>query len=142
MRAFFLSVLLLFPIAALAEDYVYDAGSYWTVTGVDTTPGHFDDYLSDLNNVWRKSLEMMKADGKVKSYRMFSNVNARSGEPDLWLMVEWNSAADYLDTSRDYFDGNMEKLFGTLDKGTEASIKRGDLRTIMSEVLLRELSFK
>ena len=28
-----------------------------------------------------------------------------------------------------------------MEKGTEASIKREDLRTIMSETLLRELSF-
>jgi hypothetical protein len=141
MRALLLSVMLLFPLGALAE-YDYELGSYWTVTSVETKPGHFDDYLSDLNNVWRKSLEMMKEDGKVVSYRMFSNVNARDGEPNLWLMVEWSSAAALMDSPRDYFDGNMKKLFGNLDKGTEASIKRGDLRTIMSEVLVREMSFK
>ena len=46
-------------------------GSYWTVTSVDTKPGKFDDYLSDLNNVWRKSMDMLIADGKV--YRQFLN---------------------------------------------------------------------
>jgi hypothetical protein len=142
MKAIFLSVLLLFPVFAVADDYVYDVGTYWTVTGVDTKPGHFDDYLTDLNGVWRKSLDMMKADGKVKSYRLFSNVNARAGEPDLWLMVEWSSAAAMMDTPREYFDEGMKKLFGTIDKSTEASIKRGDLRTIMSDVLVREMTFK
>jgi hypothetical protein len=129
------------PLAAAAQDD-YDDGSYWTVTSVDTHPGMFDDYMSDLNNVWRKSMEMLMNDGKVVSYKVFGNVNARHEEPDLWLMVEWSSGAAYMDTPREYWDANAKKLFGSMDKGTEANIKRGELRTIMGETLLREMSFK
>lgn len=141
MKNLIIAVFLLFPLAAMAQDD-YDSGSYWTVTGVDTKPGHFDDYMTDLNNIWQKSLDMMKADGKVLSYRVFGNVNGRDGEPDLWLFVEWKSAADMLDTPKEYFDANAAKLFGSIDKSTDANIKRGDLRTIGSNTLLRELSFK
>jgi hypothetical protein len=141
MKNLIIAVFLLFPLAAMSQDD-YDSGSYWTVTGVDTKPGHFDDYMTDLNNIWQKSLDMMKADGKVLSYRVFGNVNGRDGEPDLWLFVEWKSAADMLDTPKEYFDANAAKLFGSIDKSTDANIKRGDLRTIGSNTLLRELSFK
>ena len=141
MKNLLIAVFLLFPLAAMAQDD-YDSGSYWTVTGVDTKPGHFDDYMTDLNNIWQKSLDMMKADGKVLSYRVFGNVNGRADEPDLWLFVEWKSAADMLDTPKEYFDANAAKLFGSVDKSTDANIKRGDLRTIGSNTLLRELSFK
>ncbi len=129
------------PMAVAAQDD-YSDGSYWTVTSVDTKPGKFDDYMSDLNNVWRKSMDMLVADGKVVSYKIFGNVNARHEEPDLWLMVEWKSGAAYMDTPREYWDANAKKLFGSLDKGTQANIKRGELRTIMGETLLRELAFK
>ena len=129
------------PMAVAAQDD-YSDGSYWTVTSVDTKPGKFDDYMSDLNNVWRKSMDMLIADGKVVSYKIFGNVNARHEEPDLWLMVEWKSGAAYMDTPREYWDANAKKLFGSLDKGTQANIKRGELRTIMGETLLRELAFK
>ncbi len=129
------------PMAVAAQDD-YSDGSYWTVTSVDTHPGKFDDYMSDLNNVWRKSMDMLIADGKVVSYKIFGNVNARHKEPDLWLMVEWSSGAAYMDTPREYWDANAKKLFGSLDQGTQANIERGELRTIMSESLLREFSFK
>ncbi len=129
------------PMAVAAQDD-YSDGSYWTVTSVDTKPGKFDDYMSDLNNVWRKSMDMLIADGKVVSYKIFGNVNARHEEPDLWLMVEWTSGAAYMDTPREYWDANAKKLFGSLDKGTQANVKRGELRTIMSSTLLREMAFK
>ncbi|TXS95937.1 hypothetical protein FV139_00020 [Parahaliea maris] len=130
------------PLAAIAEDYVYDPGTYWTVTAVDTHPGHFDDYLENINGAWKKSMEMLIADGKVLSYRMMYNVNGANDEPDLYLMVEWKSGAEMLDTPRSYYDAQNEKLFGSLDKGQEQNIKRGEIRTIMGETLLREITFK
>ncbi len=142
MKNLLIAVLLLCPLTVAADDYAYDGGSYWTVTGVDTEPGRFDDYLSDLSKVWRKSLQMMMDDGKVLSYKVFANVNNRADEPDLWLMVEWKSAGEMLDTPRDYFDENSKKIFGSMEKGKKANDERGKIRTIGSNSLLRELNFK
>ena len=141
MKKLLIALVLLCPLAvSAAEDY--ELGTYWTVTGVDTEPGRFNDYMSDLNNVWRKSLEMLKADGKVVSYTMFSNVNARENEPDLWLLVEWSSAAAMLDTPQEYFEAQNEELFGSMEKGMKANIKRGEIRTIKSNTLMQEMKFK
>lgn len=133
--------LLLLPFNALA-DRTYTNGSYWNVTAVNTHPGMYDEYMADLNVVWRKSLDMLKKDGKVLSYRVFSSVHPRAGEPDLFLMVEWKSAGDVLDASDEYWDAQEKKLFGSIDKGSKANIKRGEMRTIMSQTFLREQSFK
>lgn len=141
MKKILLILVLLTPFHALAER-PYSNGTYWTVTAVDTKPGMYDAYMADLKAVWRKSVEMQKEDGKILSYRMFSNVNVRAGEPNLYLMIEWKSAAEALDTSDEYWDAHEEKLFGSIDKGSMANIKRGDLRTIMSQSLIREVSFK
>ena len=140
MKRMLLVLLLLVPFQALA-DRDYNNGNYWTVTSVDTHPGKYDSYLSELKEVWLKSIEMMKKDGKVLSYRMFNNVHARVGEPNLFLMVEWKSAGDVLDVSDEYWEAQDKKLFGSLDKGSKANIERGELRTIMSETFLREVSF-
>ncbi len=135
-------IVMLIPLSAFSADGdPHKFGTYWTVTSVDTKPARFNDYLADLKANYRRSLDMQVADGKVKSYTMFSNVHARDGEPDLWLLVEWNSAADMLDTPTEYFEGLTAKLFGSLDKGQAASIDRGAMRTIMSTTLLREMSF-
>ena len=140
MKGLLLIVLLLLPFQAIADDD-YKLGTYWTVTGVDTEPGHFEDYISDLKNGWRKALESQKKDGKIVSYQMFANVNAREGEPDLWLLVEWKSGAAMLDTPKSYWDDQGKKLWGSLDKGKEAGKKRGKIRTIMGDTLMRELTF-
>jgi hypothetical protein len=142
MKQLFCLMVMLIPLSAFSADGdPHKFGTYWTVTSVDTKPARFNDYLADLKANYRRSLDMQVADGKVKSYTMFSNVHARDGEPDLWLLVEWNSAADMLDTPTEYFEGLTAKLFGSLDKGQAASIDRGAMRTIMSTTLLREMSF-
>jgi hypothetical protein len=46
-----------------------------------------------------------------------------------------------LDASDEYWDAHEEKLFGSMYKGSAANVKGGDLRTIMSQSLLPELSF-
>ena len=116
MRRFIFAVLLLLPVSLFAqEDYTW--GSYWTVTSVETKPGHFDDYIADLKANWRKSLEMQKAEGHVLSYRMFSNVNGREGEPDLWLFVEHKSAGSAYDLPFDYVAQEEAVIRGmTLDQ--------------------------
>jgi len=142
MKQLFCLIVMLIPLSAFSADGdPHKFGTYWTVTSVDTKPARFNDYLADLKANYRRSLDMQVADGKVKSYTMFSNVHARDGEPDLWLLVEWNSAADMLDTPTEYFEGLTARLFGSLDKAQAATIDRGAMRTIMSTTLLRQMSF-
>ena len=141
-RILILIAALVLPFSAFgAEGDPHKFGTYWTVTSVDTKPGRYVDYLADLKANYRRSMDMQVADGKVKSYTMFSNVHARDGEPDLWLLVEWNSGAAMLDTPVEYFEGLTARIFGSLDAGQTANIDRGELRTIMSTILLRETSF-
>jgi len=141
MKNSILALLLLFPLSLLAQEN-YQFGSYWSVTSVETKPGHFEDYIADLKKNWRSSLETQKKEGHVLSYRMFSNVDVREGEPNLWLFVEHKSAGSAYDLPYDYWEKHAEKLWGSMKKGTEASVDRGELRTIKSTILLREISFK
>ena len=50
--------------------------------------------------------------------------------------------ADAYDRPFEYWEKHAEKLFGSMEKGDEAFIERGEIRTLKSTVLLRELSFK
>lgn len=140
MRKLLLAVLLIFPVSLFAQDG-YEFGSYWSVTSVDTKDGHFDDYIQDLKANWSRALEMQKKDGHVLSYTMYANVDKRVGEPDLWLFVEHKTAGSAYDLPFDYWEKQAEKLWGSMDKGDKANVDRGELRTIMSSILLREMSF-
>ena len=137
MKKLLLLLCMIVPFHAWADDY--ELGSYWVISGVDTHPGHFDDYIDNINGAWRKSMEMQMEEGIVKSYKILTNVNARTGEPNLWLMVEYTSAGAFLDRPKSYWDEQGKKIWGSMDKGQEENIKRGELRTLMSDVMAREL---
>lgn len=140
MKNLIFAVLLIFPVSLFAQDG-YEFGSFWSVTSVDTKDGHFDDYIKDLKKNWRRALDMQKKEGHVLSYTMYANVDKRQGEPDLWLFVEHKSAGSAYDLPFDYWEKQAEKLWGSMEKGQEAGVDRGEIRTIMSSVLLRELTF-
>ena len=51
-------------------------------------------------------------------------------------------AADAVDRGVEYFDEISSKVIGSPEEMREASIDRGELRTIGSTYLLREITFK
>ncbi|MEQ8514451.1 MAG: hypothetical protein RIC38_02490, partial [Chromatocurvus sp.] len=61
---------------------------------------------------------------------------------DLWLMVEWKSAGDMLDTPYEYWEAMVDEVVGSQEKSEELAVERGELRTIMGDTLARELMFK
>lgn len=134
-------MLLLLPVMAQAQEN-YEMGSYWQITGVKTMPTKFDAYVEDIGGLWRSEMEKMKEDGKVVSYKLMANVHPREGEPDLWLLVEWKSAGDMLDTPFEYWESMTKEIVGSREKSEELAVERGELRTIMGDTLARELMFK
>ena len=129
--------------SALAQDHSrgWEQGHVVQVTEVHTKDGMFNAYINDLSKVWRKFLEAQKADGDVISYGMYSNVNQREGEPDLYLTVTYKNWAAF-DRGVEYFENLGAKILGSNEEMREANVDRGELRTIGSTYVLRELSFK
>lgn len=134
--------LCLFAGTAIAQDNSrnWESGHVVQVTHVQIKPGMFNAYINDLNSLWRKSLEIQKEDGHVVDYSMFSNPNARDGEPDLILTVTYQNWAAF-DLGVDYFEEVSEKLMGSMDELREAAIDREALRTISSTFVLQEVKF-
>ena len=129
--------------SALAQDNTrgWEQGYVVQVTEVHTKDGMFNAYINDLSNVWRKFLEAQKEDGLVISYGMYSNVNPREGEPDLYLTVTYKNWAAF-DNGVEYFEKLGSEIMGSMDDMREANIDRGELRVIGSTYTLRELTFK
>lgn len=135
-------LMLLLPLMAQAQERSYEPGNFWQISGVKIMPAKFDAYLEDISGLWRSQMEKMKADGKIVSYHLMANVHPRDNEPDLWMMVQWTSAADMLDTPWEYWDELTDDIVGSVEKSRELAIDRGELRTIMGDTLARELTFK
>ena len=60
----------------------------------------------------------------------------------MWMMVEWSSAGAMMDTPYEEWAAMTEELVGSMDESRDLSIKRGELRTIMGNTLLREFAFR
>jgi hypothetical protein len=130
--------------SALAQDHSRgweQTGYIVQVTEVHTKDGMFNAYINDLSNVWRKFLDAQKEDGDVIRYGMYSNVNQREGEPDLYLTVTFKNWAAF-DRGVEYFEKLGAQILGSTDEMREANVDRGELRTIGSTYVLQEITFK
>lgn len=141
-RTLFFLIALFAVSAAQADDRVYnDGGSVWTVSYIETKPGYFDDYIANLNQIWRRYLDEQKKDGDVLSYKMIPIAFPRDGEPNLMLLVEFKNWASF-DRGNDYFDKLAEKLQGSIDAATQSNIDREQLRNLRGGLVGQEITFK
>ena len=140
---FALILLALSPLPATAQttERVWDQGTVWSITYVETKPNMFNSYLKNLSHVWRAFLEKQKEEGDVISYTMLNVQNTRDGEPDLILMTEFKNMAVF-DRGIDYFEQMSAEVMGSLEDMQQDNVSREELRTIRSTVLAREILFK
>lgn len=129
------------PTIAQDNTRGWEQGHVVQVTEVHIKDGMFNAYINDLNNVWRKFLEAQTEDGDVVDYGMYSNVNPREGEPDLYLTVTYKNWAAF-DRGVEYFEALGEEVLGSIEEIREANIDRSELRTIGSTYTLREITFQ
>lgn len=129
------------PVYAQSSDRVWKEEGVWVMSFIETKPGHFNDYVNDLSNVWRKFLEAQKEDGMVESYKMLNVSFARDNEADLILLVEYKDWAAF-DNGADYFDEVASKIMGSTQKAQEANINREELRNLRGSIVAQEIVFK
>lgn len=120
---------------------VYENGSVWMVSYIESKPGMFDDYMAYLNTGWRQSNELRKKAGDVLSYKVLTLPATRDGGPDMILMVEFKNMAVF-DRSQAEIDKQTAEIFGSVARANQSQIDREKLRTQRGAVLARELTFK
>ena len=138
---FIVAVLAAQPAAAQTTERVWDQGTVWAITYVETKPNMFNSYLKNLSQVWRGFLDEQKEAGDLISYKMLNVQNTRDGEADLILMTEFKNMAVF-DQSIDDFEAMAAKVMGSLEELQTDNVAREDMRTIRSNVLTREIHFK
>ena len=129
------------PALAQDPDRVWEDGSVWAVSQVETKPGQFNAYIKNLSENWRRYLDEQKKDGHVLSYKVLSVDAPRDGEANLILLVEFKDWASY-GTGVDYFEKLSERLQGSVKAATQSNIDREQLRTLRGGVTAREVRFK
>jgi hypothetical protein len=119
---------------------VYDQGTVWQISYIETKPGMFDDYMKYLSTSWRALLEEQKKKGDVVSYKVLAVDSPRDHEPDVILMVEFKNMAVF---DRPLAEGEAvtAKVFGSIPKSNQAAVARESVRMLRGGVGAREITF-
>jgi hypothetical protein len=132
----------LFTGVCLAQsDAPYTEGTVWTITMVKTKPGMTDDYLKGLAKSLKASLEEGKKQGFIVSYKVLLGEASTPSDYNIMTMVEFKNMAA-LDGLRAKTDPIAQKMIGGEDQQREAAMKRAELREILGNKLMREITLK
>ena len=121
-----------------AGEREWDDGSVWMISQAQTKPGKFNDYMADLNNVWRKFIEAEKKDGDILSYHVLQVSSPRDGEANVIFLVEYKNWAAF-DKGNDYFDKMSKEIMGSTATATTANVDREALRTLRGGLAAQEV---
>ena len=125
---------------AQTAERVYDNGSVWVISYIETKTGMFDDYMAYLSTKWRETNEIDKKAGYVLDYKVLSVDSPRDHEPDVILMVQYKNMAAF-DRPLAESEATSAKAFGSVVKSNQAFAGRDAIRTTRGNVTAREVKF-
>jgi hypothetical protein len=130
-----------FGSGAIAQESSYTRGNVLQISAIDIKDGQFENYVDYLAKTWKKIQELGVKEGVVVSYRVWQVNDARAGEPDVYLAIEYK---DYRTTAQtDAFNKKVQALLAAdphqLDK---ASGDRGTMRSLAGQMEMQELELK
>jgi opacity protein-like surface antigen len=131
----------LLSTSAFAQDSSYTPGSYWTVSMIDVLPGQGENYADFLADQWKRSQDHAKSKGWIEEYHVMANVNARDGEPDLFLITQFKEMTTRAEDQRraKEYEAFMQSDPHRL---ATASGARGVMRVQKGSMLLQEMNLK
>jgi hypothetical protein len=127
--------------AASSAPSSYTPGSVWVASRIDVLPGQLENYMDYLATTWKRVQELGKRDGMILSYRVLEYQNARQGEPDLLLLVEYK---DFLTTAQqEAMQNRVEALLSQNPRTAAAAAgQRTAMREPMGSIMFQELVLK
>ena len=123
------------------SDAPYTEGPVWTITMVKTKAGMTDDYLKTLAKIYKSTNDEMKKQGLIMDYKILIGNDATPQDFDILLMVEFKNMAAF-DGLREKADPITDKILGNEDAQRQGAIKRMEIREIMGNKLMREVTLK
>ncbi|MEO7602356.1 MAG: hypothetical protein ABIS39_03705 [Sphingomicrobium sp.] len=141
MKSIIVAGALLAASPAIGQDSSYKPGTVWESSYIKVLPGQFENYMDYLATSWKKVQELGKREGAVVDYHVLSTNNARQGEPDLILIVEYR---DYRTTAQQEALRKKVNAMLAQDDRTAgaASAARGPMRELLGSREYQELKLK
>jgi hypothetical protein len=128
-------------LCSAQSDAPYTEGSVWNITMVKTKFGMGDEYLKGLAKTFKGALDEAKKQNLILDYKILLGEAATPQDFNILLMVESKNMAA-LDNAREKFDPIARKVEGTPDQQRATAVKRLDIREILGNKLMREITLK
>jgi hypothetical protein len=123
------------------SDAPYTEGPVWAITMVKTKPGMSDDYLKTLAKIYKSTNDEMKKQGLIMDYKILLGDDSNANDFDILLMVEYKNMAVF-DGLREKADPIADKILGSEEVQRQGAIKRMEIREILGNKLMREVTLK
>ena len=123
---------------AAAQKSSYKLGPLWNVSRIDVKDGQYENYMDFLTKTWMDNQAYAKSQGWILDYFILDNLNNREGEPDILLVTRFGDYPSVAEIERrnELLNQRMNLTDHTADA---ASGQRGTMRTLMGNVMYREL---
>jgi hypothetical protein len=128
-------------LCSAQSDAPYTEGSVWNITMVKAKFGMGDEYLKGLAKTFKGALDEAKKQNLILDYKILLGEAATPQDFNILLMVESKNMAA-LDNAREKFDPIARKVEGTPDQQRATAVKRLDIREILGNKLMREITLK
>jgi hypothetical protein len=128
-------------LCSAQSDAPYTEGSVWNITMVKTKSGMGDEYLKGLAKTFKGALDEAKKQNLIIDYKILLGEAATPQDFNILLMVESKNMAA-LDDAREKFDPIARKVEGAPDQQRATAVKRLDIREILGNKLMREITLK
>ena len=119
----------------------YTEGAVWDITMVKTKPGLDDDYLKSIAQTFKGVMEEQKKQGIIMDYKVLLGDSADRNDFNILLMIEYKNMAAF-DGLREKTDPIMSKVMGSEDAQRQLAVKRLDVREILGNKTMREVTLK
>jgi hypothetical protein len=129
------------PAAAQQSSRPYSEGTVTDVQYIRVKPGNMDKYMAFLAGTYKQLMDAQKKAGIITEWAVFSSDNRDENDWNIALTTTYKNMAA-LDNLRDRVDPINSQVFGSVDKSDDAMVKRGEMRDIVGNRLLRQLIIK
>ena len=128
-------------LCSAQSDAPFTEGPVWNITMVKVKPGLGDQYLKGLAKTLKGTLDEAKKQNFIISYKILLGDAATPQDFNILVMVESKNMAA-LDNAREKFDPITKKVVGSTEEQEKTAVQRLEIREIMGNKLMREITLK
>jgi hypothetical protein len=136
-----LAMVLAVPVTAQQTSRPYTEGPVTDVQYIRVKPGHFDEYMVFLAGPYKQLMEGEKKAGVITSWAVYGSDSRDDDDWNIALTTTYKNLAA-MDNLRDRVDPVERQVYGSLEKSSDAMVKRSEMRDIVGNRLIRELILK